>query len=286
MRKNEIIAFALVIVLLVPSCAVNRIGHFGRPQVMDDNLPGDNEDDLTVSPFAEIVTDPSGETKKSKDTTKPKETTSPGTTAPSTTSPKETEPATTEKPTEPKVDYGDIGDFDIGDDDAVDDDDTPYTGEENFIFVDADNYTGKIVVYDVPLPEMKQKYAEDMAAEFGIPVELLFGIMKVESNYDETVISKNGKYIGAMQIAKSNLNRLNKKFGTTDLQDFVQNVQAGAYFISYYYKKYNGDIDKTLMSYHRGEGGAQKKWAEGIYTDSYCTKVKNEMNRIIKAGVK
>jgi len=136
-------------------------------------------------------------------------------------------------------------------------------------------------MYDVPLPMLKQIYVIETAQEFGIPPELIFGVMYVESRYTETAISKNGKYIGAMQIAKSNLKTLTKKFGITDLQDFQQNVTAGAYFLSYFYKKYDGDVDKVLMCYHCGEGGAQKSWRNGYYTDSYCSKVKKEMNRIL-----
>ncbi|MBR5006774.1 MAG: transglycosylase SLT domain-containing protein, partial [Clostridia bacterium] len=74
------------------------------------------------------------------------------------------------------------------------------------------------------------------------------------------------------------------KFSTTDLQDFRQNVQAGAYFLARVYTKYGGDVDKVLMCYHLGEGGAKRKWAAGVYTDGYCNNVKKEMARIIAAG--
>lgn len=140
---------------------------------------------------------------------------------------------------------------------------------------------GVYVKYDVPLSESMQIYIIDTAEKFGIPPELMFGVMHVESRYKVSAISKNGKYIGMMQIAKSNLKMLTKKFGITDLQDFEQNVTAGAYFLSYFYKKYDGDIDKVLMCYHCGEGGAKKCWRNGYYTDGYCRKVKKEMDRIL-----
>ena len=156
------------------------------------------------------------------------------------------------------------------------DEETPEKDELEDAFVGAG-----YAMYDVPLPRLKQIYVIETAMEFGIPPELIFGVMHVESRYTETAISKNGKYIGAMQIAKSNLKTLTKKFGITDLQDFQQNVTAGAYFLSYFYKKYDGDIDKVLMCYHCGEGGAKKSWQNGYYTDSYCRKVKKEMDRIL-----
>ncbi len=143
--------------------------------------------------------------------------------------------------------------------------------------------SGRLELYDVPLSAEKQSYVFAMAKEFGIPPELIFGVMYVESRYTETAVSANGKYIGIMQIAKSNLNRLNKKFGITDLTDYLQNVKAGAYFLSYFYKKYDGDIDKVLMCYHCGEGGAMVRWKNGITQDSYCRKVIKEVNRILAA---
>ncbi len=136
-------------------------------------------------------------------------------------------------------------------------------------------------LYDVPLPVLKQMYVIETATEFGIPPELIFGVMYTESRYQETAISSNGKYIGIMQVAKSNLKTLTKKFGITDLQDFNQNVTAGAYFLSYFYKKYDGDIDKVLMCYHCGEGGAKTRWRNGITQDGYCRKVRKEIDRIL-----
>ncbi len=142
----------------------------------------------------------------------------------------------------------------------------------------------KGTLYDVPLSQEKQEYVEKMAKEFGIPAELILGVMYTESRYKAEIVSKNGKYIGIMQIAKSNLKMLNSKFGITDLRDYKQNVKSGAYFLSYFYKKYDGDINKVLMCYHCGEGGAQRLWRNGKTVDGYCNKVAAEMNRIIESG--
>ena len=143
---------------------------------------------------------------------------------------------------------------------------------------------GQYTLYDVPLPALKQIYVIETAEKFGIPAELVFGVMYVETRYTETAISSNGKYIGIMQISKNNLKRLTSKFGITDLQDFTQNVTGGAYFLSYFYKKYDGDIDKVLMCYHCGEGSANVSWRNGVFEDGYCRKVKKEITRILNAG--
>ena len=166
-------------------------------------------------------------------------------------------------------------------DDAVTEDDSNIEPDPDDVEIGEN--AEAIVLYDVPLSASKQAYVLEMAEEFDIPPELIFGVMYVESRYTETAIASNGKYIGIMQIAKSNLKTLTKKFGITDLQDYLQNVKAGAYFLSYFYKKYDGDIDKVLMCYHCGEGGASKLWRNGTTQDSYCRKVRGEMERILAA---
>lgn len=142
-----------------------------------------------------------------------------------------------------------------------------------------------VKLYDVPLTAEKQLYAVQMAEEFDIPVELIFGVMYVESRYHETSVSRNGKCIGIMQIASGHLTKLNRLFGITDLHDYYQNVKAGAYYISYFYSMYGGDVNKALMCYHYGEGGARNQWKKGNTEDSYCRKVAGEIERITAAGM-
>ncbi len=228
----------------------------------------------------------------------------------STTAPK---PAKTDKATTTEAEQSTI--FSVEDLDALDDLESYFAGFENAhddddATVDDNTETpdpdasDEILqtlfepteFYSVPLSYSKQHVVIQTADEFGISPVLMFGVMYAETHYNaDNGISANGKYIGVMQIAKGHLTKLNARFGITDLQDFIQNVKAGAYYLSYYTsfsKRYNtkvfdnqGDlIDMALMCYHRGEGNALKLWRQGKFTDGYCTKVKNEMARIIKAG--
>lgn len=198
------------------------------------------------------------------------------------------EPPTGEQdPQQPSDTDDGMEDYEGSDSDAEREDDFDETDGETYFDpeeIEIGENAGKLDFYDVPLSESKQAYAIHVAEEFEIPPELIFGVMYVESKYNENAISSNGKYIGMMQIAKSNLSTLTKKFGITDLQDYLQNVRAGAYFLSYFYKKYDGNIDKVLMCYHRGEGGASVQWRKGVTQDSYCRKVRAEINRIRAAA--
>lgn len=181
--------------------------------------------------------------------------------------------------TETEIDDDDTSESDSDDIPSVEDPDVD-PGDINTGGINS----GAIDLYDVPLSAAKQAYAMQMAEEFGIPVELIYGVMYVESRYHETSVSKNGKCLGIMQISSGHITKLNKMFGITDLMDYLQNVKAGAYYLSYFYKKYDCDINKTLMCYHYGEGGAHVQWRNGNTEDSYCRKVAKEMNRILSSG--
>jgi hypothetical protein len=37
------------------------------------------------------------------------------------------------------------------------------------------------------------------------------------------------------------------------------------------------------MCYHCGEGGAKKRWKNGILQDGYCRKVRKEIDRILSS---
>ena len=266
---------ALSVIQLLGSCAAGTARRVILPDTLDAAENADTVTPLTESPFAfdpeEYTYSP---TLPAESTEKPAETSK---------KPPETTKKDNTTTTQPEV----IDDEDVEnrpEEDAEEYEEPAEYVEFDYNFVEIGKYSEERQFRDVPLPAFKQIYVYEMADEFGVPAELIFGVMKVETGYRETLKSKNGRYIGIMQISLINMDFLYKKFGTTDLQDFCQNVQAGAYFLSKAYKKYNGDVDRTLMCYHMGEGGAKRRWAAGVYTDGYCNNVKKEMARIIAAG--
>jgi hypothetical protein len=70
-----------------------------------------------------------------------------------------------------------------------------------------------------------------------------------------------------------------------DINNPVQNKEAGNRLLDYYYKQYNGDIDKTLAAYHGGEGAInadgtinlERKDKLGTSIGDYITKNKAAM---------
>ena len=91
-----------------------------------------------------------------------------------------------------------------------------------------------------------------------VPVELVIGIMKVESNFDPTAISKvNAK--GLMQV-------LNSKCTTTVIDkskifEIDYNIETGICIFKEHLSIKNGDVDKALYGYVGGD----KKYPTKIY---------------------
>ena len=171
----------------------------------------------------------------------------------------------------------------------------PHSEEKNDVSVDVSRpvvgapggvSSNAFVPYSVPLSIEQQKIVEKVAERFYIDEELIYGVMWVESKYNVGAIGKNAKYLGIMQIAKSNLKILERYCGVYDLMDFEQNVVAGAYYLRTYLTRYNDNKHITLLYYHGGYKYANRLIAEGQYEDSYSRSVIREMNRIVEARKK
>ncbi len=132
--------------------------------------------------------------------------------------------------------------------------------------------------YDIAL------YTIYKAQQSGVDPDLIFCIMWRESNFNPNEIGRNsnGTYdYGLMQINSSNFSFLSQKVGITSMNDLLdpyKNIDCGVYYISSYMRKYN-DINKALMCYNLGEGGAQKKWSQGIYYSSYSKSIIERMGQ-------
>ena len=90
-------------------------------------------------------------------------------------------------------------------------------------------------IYDVPLTVGEQQFVEEIAEQFGIQPQIIFGIMYVESGFDNAATSE--ECIGIMQVDKNyapqwvtNSEHLIKQYNipdVSDLHDFKLNVILG-----------------------------------------------------------
>lgn len=128
------------------------------------------------------------------------------------------------------------------------------------------------IYYNVPLSAEEQDTVRASAEEFGVPFSLALAVIQIESSFDPGAVSGDGKSIGAMQIHEVNHPSLKKALGEDELTSLRANTRAGCYMLGAYLEKY-GDESKALMAYNLGEGGAGKKWKQGVYETKYSTKV-------------
>jgi len=82
-----------------------------------------------------------------------------------------------------------------------------------------------------------------------------------------------------MQINEVNFPWLEKTLGLDNPKDPYQNVTAGIYMLSQYLEKYL-DYHMALMCYNCGEGGAKRRWQNGIYTTTYSEWVVERMHEL------
>lgn len=283
----KLIVTVLAISMLLPSCAISRDKSNIIPENVTSSSSESQPESLPMPPESTSKTDDviigvirpslgadgdkesSSETESSEPDTEQEEdiTSSEETTSSEVTTEAETTEEETSVPEEPIVS------------DTTEAEKAPEDTEK----VEENDQPDVFVSYDVPLTVEQQMAVERIAEEYGIEAELVFGIMKVESKYNVNAVGKDGKYLGIMQVAISNLGELSRKAGVTDLMDFEQCVTAGCYFLKQYGKEADGDVSVTLLYYHGGYRYANNMLKKGKTQDSYTKAVIKELNRIVEA---
>jgi soluble lytic murein transglycosylase-like protein len=99
-------------------------------------------------------------------------------------------------------------------------------------------------VSDQELEEAVDRYAR----EYRLSPALLLAVMKAESSFDPTVISKAGA-VGLMQLIPETAIR----HGVRNLYDTRDNIGGGAKHIRYLLDRFHGNIRLALAAYNAGE---------------------------------
>lgn len=128
-------------------------------------------------------------------------------------------------------------------------------------------------VYDVPLDADTKLYIETMCRCYEVPVEIIYGIMAVESNFDTAAVGDHGNSIGLMQIQPRWNRQRMSELNVTDLHDATQNAHCGIDIVAELMKKYDA-IEDVLICFNYGETGAMKHcFNKGIHSNSYTEAV-------------
>ena len=87
----------------------------------------------------------------------------------------------------------------------------------------------------------------EAAQAYEIDPNLIKAVMRAESAFDSTVVSRAGAQ-GLMQLMPA----LSEEFGVTDPFDPRQNIMAGTKYLRWLLDRHKGNIPLTLASYNAG----------------------------------
>jgi len=121
---------------------------------------------------------------------------------------------------------------------------------------------GRITVQDVI-----RRYA----SHYRLEEALVRAVIKVESNYNPSAVSKAGA-VGMMQL----IPKTAKLLKVLDPLDLEQNIRGGSHYLRMMLDQFQGDLDLALAAYNAGPTAVRRHGGVPPYEETirYLTKVK------------
>ena len=117
-------------------------------------------------------------------------------------------------------------------------------------------------ILKINYPQKYSEYVEKYAKEYEIEEELIYAIIKAESNFKAEAVS-NKQALGLMQILESTAHEVAGEEITKDeILEPETNIKLGTKYISVLIKKY-GNIELAIASYNAGIGNVDAWIKEG-----------------------
>lgn len=118
-------------------------------------------------------------------------------------------------------------------------------------------------------PRKYEDFVTKYATQFNVPEEIVYAVIKTESNFDPDALSSAGA-VGLMQIMPATFEWLTDMNGETLspllLNDPETNIRYGVFFLRYLYEYY-GNYPTAFAAYNAGMGNVGK-W---LASDEYST---------------
>lgn len=94
---------------------------------------------------------------------------------------------------------------------------------------------------------------DEAARLYQLPEPFIRAVMRVESDFNPTVVSRAGA-MGLMQL----MPKTARSMGVSDPFDARQNILGGARYLRILANRFKGDLVLTVAAYNAGEGAVQK----------------------------
>jgi soluble lytic murein transglycosylase-like protein len=94
---------------------------------------------------------------------------------------------------------------------------------------------------------------DEAARLYQLPEPFIRAVMRVESDFNSTVVSRAGA-MGLMQL----MPKTARSMGVSDPFDARQNILGGARYLRILANRFKGDLVLTVAAYNAGEGAVQK----------------------------
>ncbi len=121
-----------------------------------------------------------------------------------------------------------------------------------------------------PRPDEYREYIKKYSDEFGVPDELVYAVIKTESDFESSAVSSKGA-IGLMQIMPATFEWLtddlmHENLDVGMLYDPETNIKYGTYYLSRLYNRF-GDWNTAIAAYNGGEGNVSEWLSDKRYSD-------------------
>ena len=107
---------------------------------------------------------------------------------------------------------------------------------------------------------------EKCAKMYGMSPNLIYGVIKAESDFDKDAVSKKGA-VGLMQIMEPTGEWAAEKLSISgNLKKPESNIEIGSYYLSYLLDLYEGNLDCALAAYNAGSANVDKWLSDKRYS--------------------
>ena len=110
------------------------------------------------------------------------------------------------------------------------------------------------LVNEYSLPRVFSEYVQEYSFRYGVDANLVYAVIKAESNFDENAVSAKGAR-GLMQLMPITHTFIAHRLGVTDydIDDPETNIRFGTWYLGYLYEKFQSRY-LCVAAYNAGEG--------------------------------